>query len=231
MIQAGHDSTAIFLTQYERAIPGKSSQYILLCNLRTHFDWFNERYESAIRWGEEGERLKTLTSVDTAFSTKHNLALSLRDGHRIREAIEMFREDEPLDVVIRKGDRIEGKDAPFYGNIGRCLFLVDRLDDALICYIKSAQLLEEGRSHQDLINKGYIRLWIGELLARQGRFDVGAASFRAAVCIWADSSPPRATIAGNKLRSLTQIHPDLRSYLDAPDWRVEDEYRNWLYRQ
>ena len=90
MVQLGHEAFEGLLKQYEDAIPEKSSQFILLCDLRCYADWYSEKYDSAIRWGERGEHLKNSTSVDTAFSTKHNLALARRDAGRIPEALVSF---------------------------------------------------------------------------------------------------------------------------------------------
>ena len=232
MIQIGHAATNDLLIKYERAIPGKSSQFILLCDLRCYSDWYTGRYESAIRWGEEGERLKKRTSVDTAFSTAHNLALSWRDGGRVSEAIESFLDGESLEAVVKRGARIADRGAHFYGNIGRCLFLNERRGDALACYVKSAQLLEESRAHSDRLNKGYIRLWIAELLLEEEEeFEVAAASYRAAMCMWSDSSPTRAARAKGELMKLVAAHAELSHYLEEVDWRVEEEYGRWLSRQ
>ena len=231
MIQFGHDISENFLERYEAAIPGMSSQFILLCDLRCYADWYAGRFESAIQWGERGSQLKEQTAVDTAFSTRHNMALSLRDGGRVTEAIESFLEGESLEVVVTPGERIQGKGAPFYGNIGRCLFLTDRLDEALVCYIKSAQLLEESQNHSDRLNKGYIRYWIAELMIRREEFELAAASCRASVCVWNDTSPPRAARAANMLETLIIGHPELRSYVDESDWKVEGIYIRWLRRQ
>ncbi len=231
MIQSGHDTSEDLLTQYEAAIPGKSSQFILLCQLRCYADWYTSKYDSAIRWGEKGERLKERTSVDTGFSTTHNLALSRRDAGRVPEAVESFLEGESLETVVTPGERVQGKGAQFYGNIGRCLFLTSRLDEALVCYVKSAQLLEEGRTRMDRLNKGYIRYWIAELLVQQEEFELAAASYRAAVCIWDDSSPPRAGQAKEKLEALVTAHPELHNYLVQEDWKAEEAYGRWLARQ
>ena len=229
MIQLGHDASEGLLTQYEDAIPGKSSQFILLCNLRCYADWYTGKYDSAIRWGEKGEHLKNSTSVDTVFSTKHNLALARRDAGRIPEALVSFLNGTALEVVVKPGERIPDKEASFYGNIGRCLFLRSRLDEALICYVKSAQLLEESPNDEHLLlNKGYIRSWIAELLVRQEEFDLAAASYRAAMCMWGDSSPPRTAQARGKLETLVTEHPELRSYLAET---AENVYRRWLDRQ
>ena len=122
MVQIGHDASEDLLTQYEDAIPGKSSQFILLCDLRCYADWYTGKYDSAIRWGERGEHLKNSTAVDTVFSTKHNLALARRDAGRIPEALVSFLEGTALEAVAKPGERIPDEGAPFYGNIGRCLF-------------------------------------------------------------------------------------------------------------
>ena len=231
MIQLGHDTYEGFLAQYEAAIPGKSSQFILLCNLRCYAAWYAGQFESAIQWGERGSQLKEETDVDTAFSTRHNLALSLRDGGRVTEAIESFLEGESLEIVVAPNEKIQGKGAHFYGNIGRCLFLIKRLDEALVCYVKSAQLLEESLNYSDRLNKGYIRYWIAELLMIREEFDLAAAVCRASVCIWNETSPPRADRAANMLEKLVADHPEHRSYVDEIDLKVEGIYAHWLRSQ
>ena len=231
MIQIEHNASEDLLTQYEAAIPGTSSQSILLCDLRCYADWHAGKYDSAIRWGENGDRLKERTSVDTKFSTKHNLALSRRDAGQVQEAMESFLAGESLEIVVKPGERIQGKGGSFYGNIGRCLFLDGHLDEALLCYVKSAQLLEESRAHDDHLNKGYIRSWIAELLVQKEKFDLAAASYRAAECIWNNYSPPRADQARKKLEALVTGHSELCTYLDETDWRAEETYRRWLDSQ
>ena len=231
MIEIGHDASEDLLTRYEAAIPGKSSQFIFLCDLRCYAEWYSGAYNSAIRWGEKGERLKELTHVDTGFSTKHNLALARRDAGRWSEAIQSFLDGESLETVVTRGRRIQGKEAPFYGNIGRCLFLGGRLEEALVCYVKSAQLLEDSHSQSDRLNKGYIRLWIGELLVQQGKVELAAASYRAAACIWKESSPPRSGEAQDRLETLVTEHPKLCIYLDEAEWKAEEAYAHWLRHQ
>ena len=231
MIEVGHGSVGGLLGRYEAAIPGKSSQYILLCDLRCYAEWFVGRFDSAIRWGEEGERLTKLTEVDTRFSTRHHLALSMRDAGRISAAIESFLEGETLDVVVRRRELIQGKTAPFYGNIGRCLFLSGRLDEALPCYVKSSQILEESRTHGNRGNKGYVRHWIGELLAMQGEYGTAAASYQAAMHMWGKSAPPRAEQVRKRLEELVIEHPRLAAVLHNSDEEGEAMFQRWLGRQ
>ena len=167
MVQVAHPATEALLERYEQAMPGKGAQYILLCDLRCYAYWYSERYDLAIHWGERGAKLKDASAVDTAFSTKHNLALSLRDGGRVAHALEMFLDGEALEVVTRPGERVAGRGAHFYGNEGRCLFVAGKPASALACYVKSAQLLDEDRGHRADLNKGYIRSWIAELLTQR----------------------------------------------------------------
>ena len=231
MVEIGHDDVEMLLGKYEQAIAHKSAQFVLLCDLRCYAHWYAEDYGEAIRWGEEGKRLRDRTPVDTVFSTKHNLALARRDSGDTMAAMHSFLEGESLERIAAPGVRIEGKGAPFYGNIGRCLFLARRMEEALSCYIKSAQLLEEDRSASAHLNRGYIRLWIADLLASKGELEVAAASYRAAVCTWTDSSPPRAEDAERKLRQLVTGHGSLSTYLDAPKWRVEGVFVTWIDSQ
>ena len=116
MIQLGHAKVPELLEKYEHAIPHRSTQFILLCDLRCYFHWYLKEFEEAIRWGEEGERLHETTTVDTAFSTRHNLALARRDDGNIARALESFLQGEILENVTEKGELIEGREASFYGN-------------------------------------------------------------------------------------------------------------------
>ena len=227
MIESGHDATSTYLTRFEDAIPGKSAQFILLCNLRCYADWYLKAFESAIAWGETGKRLRESTPVDTQHSTTHHLALARRDNGLFDEALQDFLGDESLDDVLA-GSGPAHKDAPFFGNIGRCLYLVGRLDHALICYIKSARLLEAKREPSSRLNKGYIRLWFGELLEDRAEYELSAAMYRASVHMWHDSSPPRADQARNRLDALIAKHPSLDQFDKEPEWRVEAQYASWL---
>ena len=228
MVQRGHDSVDELLTKYDDSIPGRSAQFILLCDLRCYFDWYFGRFESAIRWGEMGRRLKEDTSVDTVFSTKHNLALARRDNGNAEEALDMFLDGLALEEVVAPGEKLDGKGAQFFGNVGRCLYFLERIDECMNCYVKSAQILQGGRSNLDTLNRGYIRLWIGELMLQRGELEFAAAFFRAAVCTWDEVSPPRARKAQEMLESVASMDQDLGRYVGEADWKVEGVLSRWL---
>src|SRR5262249_9860923 len=144
LIQHGRrDDARDLLDRYEAGIPGKSAQYINLCNIRCYYEWYGGNHDVAVRWGMGGQQLKRGAQVDTRFSTDHNLALARRDLGDLKPALEYFVEGQPIEIVLKVGELIPDKTPPFYGNIGRCLFLDGKLEEALICYRKSAHLLEQ----------------------------------------------------------------------------------------
>ena len=230
MVQSGHDATSTYVSRFEAAIPGKSAQYILLCNLRCYADWYVGNVESAIAWGEKGERLRSNTPVDTQYSTKHNLALARRDAGFVDEALASFLGNESLDDLLTGSDP-DHKDAAFFGNIGRCLYFNGRLKEALHCCVKSAVLLEAEPEPSSRLDKGYIRLWFGELLEARAEHDLSATMYRAAIHMWQNSSPPRADQAAAKLNALIDANPNLDKYLHEPEWRIEALYSVWLSSQ
>ena len=231
MTQMGHEFTDELLTLYGEAISGKSAQFILLSDLRCYREWYAGNFEAAIHWGEQGNRLKESTAVDTVFSSKHNLALALRDGGHVTAGLEMFLDGEELDEVVSPGKPMEDKGADFYGNIGRCLYFQKRFDEALNCYVKSAKVLQTAGTNHDFLNQGYIRLWIGQVLRVRDERELSAASLRAAVCIWDEVSPPRSLTARDELMALIDDDTDLSGYLDEDGWRVEGIFSSWLKDQ
>ena len=231
MIQMDHEATCDLLERYEAAIPGKSSHFILLCNLRCYFDWYQERYESAIVWGERGDRLKMDTAVDTSFSSKHNLALAHRDGGEVDKAIVIFLGGESLEDVIDQDEELDDKMGSYYGNIGRCLYIKKELNEALVCYVKSARLLQQVRDYVDRLNRGYVRLWIAEVVIHNGEIELGAMFLRASMYTWEECSPPRAEQAKQRLLALVDEHRGLSECLIVPDWKAEGVFSRWLDRQ
>lgn len=231
MVEMGHDEVDGILRRYEDAISHKSAQFILLCDLRCYSLWYVEEFDEAIRWGEEGEKLRERTTVDTSFSTKHNLALARRDSGKISEALDSFLQGEALHRVTEPGVLVEGRHASFYGNIGRCLFLQGRVEEALPCYVKSAQLLEEEGGHGARLSKGYIRFWIAELLVEMEGFELAAAAYGAGMCMWGEVSPPRAGKAEKRLKELVDGRSYLGDYRDAQEWAMEGMFGRWLDEQ
>ena len=130
------------LAQYAETLSGKDARYINYCDMQAYLHWMNANYPAAIKWGTQGAELKRGTNVDTLYGSEHTLALAQRDSGAIDSALEFFLEGEIMDNVIDVKKMDVDRGGGFYGNIGRCLQLMGQVDSALICYGKSAKIVE-----------------------------------------------------------------------------------------
>jgi tetratricopeptide (TPR) repeat protein len=214
------------LEKYEASMPGKSAQYIHLCDLRTYALWYRGEFEKAVFWGERGETLLKESNVDTKWSTGHNLALARRDIGRVDEALSYFLSGTPLVDVIE--GTVEKQEAQYYGNIGRCLFMSGRLHDAEICYRKSAALLTKGLDAHALLNRGYIRDWMAQLWEQQGRLVEAYAAWRAAEAVWQQNSPPRSAKSASAANRVLAVLPNAIHLRLVEAWRFESMFSAWV---
>jgi len=218
-----------YLSKYEQGIPGKSAQFINYCDLRCYESWYQGKFEEAIHWGEEGERLRKVTQVDTKFSTAHNLALARRDSGRIAEALEHFLGGKSVEQITGTDEVDEDKGAAFYGNIGRCLFFKGDIERALVCYKKSARLLETDTDSDAKLNKGYVRLWVGQAFEKIGKdLNMACCAYRVSLEHWTSISPPRARLAEDAYGKLISKSPQLAKTLDTEPWKAEQKFKAWL---
>jgi tetratricopeptide (TPR) repeat protein len=183
------------LEGYEKTVANKDARYINYCDLRCYSEWVRGDFPTAVDWGERGQSLKTSTGVDTSFDVSHNLALALRDGGHPEAALSLFLHGVKLAEVLNPDELEEVRGGHYYGNIGRCLHFMGQADQALICYQKSALLLEKAPS-EHYVNQGFIRAWIGELLLARREVKLAYAFYRAAYLKWEQTSPLRAEQLG-----------------------------------
>jgi tetratricopeptide (TPR) repeat protein len=186
------DDARTALEQYEETLEGKDARYINYCDMQTYMYWMNGDYLAAIKWGTDGAKLKQESGVDTPFSSEHNLALAERDSGAVDPALSFFLGGATVEEVLDPEHYDKDRGGTFYGNVGRCLQLMGQIDPALVCYGKSARLIEEEHEDSDIENQAYIRQWIGELLREKGEEDAALFFFRAALAKWSLVSPPKA---------------------------------------
>ncbi|MFZ6179991.1 metallophosphoesterase [Nannocystis pusilla] len=184
------------ILNYEKTIPGKSARYINLCSIRCHYYWMRGDYDVAVFWGRKGVDVRERLEGDTQFRSEWNLALALRDSGQVDEALPIFLAGEELDEVVSESTIDLSKRGEFYGNIGRCLWAKHDVQKALVCYRKSALLLEESKAQESSVNRGWARLWIAEALERQGEVEEAFRFYKDAQYVWSKSLPLRAEQAG-----------------------------------
>ena len=158
-------------------------------------------FKEAIEWGEKGKDLKDRTDVDTRWSTEHNLALARRDFGQPDTAMIYFLGGVPIEKVVDPEEFDDKRDPSFYGNIGRCLHLMGQIDPALICYRKSALLLQRERNPH-VENRGFIRSWMGELIIAKSDFCSAKAFLQAAKSKWRMVAPQRVIRLDEKLKEI-----------------------------
>jgi tetratricopeptide (TPR) repeat protein len=180
------------LEKYAATVPLKNARYVNYCNLQCYMHWVNAAYAKAIEWGVRGKELKDRSNVDTQFSTNHYLALAQRDSGVIDPALPYFLAGRKLEDVIDVDELDEGRGGHHYGNIGRCLHLMGQIEPALICYRKSAVLIEKDRELNHIENKAFIREWIGELLLMKNEMCLAKTFLEAAKLKWELVGPSRA---------------------------------------
>lgn len=193
-----HQAADVMLARYEATIPQKTARYINFCDIRAFSFWTRGEFEPAIEWAGKGVTLKNESNVDTAFDCEHNLALALRDAGQPEVALATFLQGRELSAILNLEDDADANGTVF-GNVGRCLHLMGRLQEALICYKRSMILLERDSSSFSRSNRAYARLWIGQVFAEIGDAGKAEAFLMDAITVLGKSSPVRVRDIYTKL--------------------------------
>jgi tetratricopeptide (TPR) repeat protein len=184
------ESADSLIKRYEKTIPQKTARYIKYCDIVTYSYWNRGNYDAAIEWGTRGVNLKQETNVDTDFDCEHNLALARRDSGNPEVAMEYFLKGYEIASLLQGNEALSGN-GPLYGNVGRCLQFLNRLDEALVCFKKSMNILEKDSSLHSKSNRAYARRWVGQIFAALGQPTMAQAFFVDAIRILGASAPGR----------------------------------------
>jgi len=190
-----HDEVDVLLQMYAQTVSTKDVRYIHYCAMMCQSKWIRGEFADAVRWGKEGRELKAKSDVDTSFDVAHELALAERDAGQPESALSYFVKGRQLAGILDPDELDDARGGAHYGNIGRCLHFMGQIDEALICYQKSALLIERDPARIHVLNQGYIRLWIGELLAARQQYRLADVFLRAAYLKWEQIAPPKASKA------------------------------------
>jgi tetratricopeptide (TPR) repeat protein len=212
------------LEKYQATVSEKDARYILYCELRCRLYWVRGEFTKAVEWGKIGQTLKD-SGVDTRHDVTHALALAERDAGRPESALPLFLKGRALSEILDPDEFDDHSDGAYYGNIGRCLHFMGQTDSALICYQKSALLLEKHGMNQHFVNEGFIRAWIAELFVAREQFRLAQVFLRAAYLKWEHVSPPRAATVAQLLK---QIQSRTANDVAIDDTEAEKICLNWI---
>jgi tetratricopeptide (TPR) repeat protein len=200
-----YDEAIAFLTKYEKNIISKGTNYIRLCKSKSHYLWFQSKFDEAIKVAEEGISLEEQSTTKSGIDLKHSLALALRDTkikENINKALEIFLNGKDIKSVIGEKEEtyIAGE---IYGNVGRCLQFLGNTEDAINCFKKSLNKLS------DTMNKGYGNLWVAECMITLNRIDHAFWFYMNCYKIWKKVSPIKALTIDKKMRAIMELNPTL----------------------
>ncbi len=213
------------LEMYEMTVVERDFRYVVYCEMKCHVKWIRGEFSNAVKWGHRGQSLKASSSVDTKFDPSHSLALAERDAGRPELALPVFLSGRSLSEVTNPEELDEHRDGPHYGNIGRCLHFMGQVDLALVCYQKSALLIEKAPQREHVINQGFIRRWIGELLFARKQHKLAGIFLEAARLKWKDVSP---TMAAKVTLLQRQLSDELPSLMEIPSADIEGICQQWI---
>jgi tetratricopeptide (TPR) repeat protein len=216
-----------YISRFEETIIGKTARYVLFCNVCGYSFWFRKDYKNAKEWAGRGVELKTGANLDTKHDSSHTLALAQRDSGEVDPALLRFLQGEKLETILDPKEYEPKRGGHYYGNIGRCLQFQNKLDEALICYRKSARILETGAVLEHAMNNGWAAQWIGEILERTQKLPAAYVAYRHAASKWKHLSPARSREARE---AAGRIRENLPSKVVPPtnDWECEKAYIEWL---
>lgn len=221
-----HSEVDEILDTFSTTVPEPDSRFMWYCELRCHAAWIRGDFQDAIKWGERGQELYRKSNVDSDNYSGHSLALARRDAGNPEAALPVFLQGRPIAEVTDPDELSEDSGGAYYGNVGRCLQLMGRIKEALTCFQKSALLIEKDLEDEHVLNQGYIRLWIGELLMSRNQPRLGLIFLEAAKKKWEDIAPPRARRLDEMIRHVRPAASDDTRGPDTSD--PEAICRDWI---
>jgi tetratricopeptide (TPR) repeat protein len=221
------DELRPYLDRFETSVRPGTARYIGFCSIKTYVAWITKDFEEAIKWGERGEKIKKQSGLDTQHDTSYHLALARRDSGQVKLALSHFIGGQSLDGVLSVDHVARGKEAPFYGNVGRCMALLGDWAVALRLYCRSYDLLEKSHtSPLKQINSGYAALWIGQALFNLERPDEAFRFLRRAETIWSRRAPK---LLEQNQQELETIKPKVsQAVLNEPPSGIDGWCNSWV---
>lgn len=211
------------LEKYSKLIPGKSSKYLSYCSGKCYLYWYQDKFEEAIEIGEYGVFLINESGITDNYNIKHNLALARRDSkieNNIREALVYFLKGENIENVIN--NKNEDLGGHYFGNIGKCLELLNDETNALTCYYISFSILSKIDNNHSKLNLGYASSWIYNILRNKKNKLDSLYFLKRSINIWELSSPPRAEKMKKEWKKLVIDKQTKLEVEKIPDWKISN---------
>ncbi|MCW2293355.1 tetratricopeptide (TPR) repeat protein [Pseudomonas sp. BIGb0408] len=227
-----YNSATEYLEKYKSTIAGKNSEYILYLSLYTHLHWYNEKISDSIKYGEEAQHLVLSSGDNDIWSAKHRLHLAYRDSKTPKNldlSLSFFLSGYELDEIVSPNKFNVEIPYTLYGNVGRCLQYLEKTEDALNCYAKSAELMLKDNGADEELNRGYAFSWIADALKNSGNDD-HLYFLLYAHQSWKKVAPPLANRIEETINSLPKT-PTITSIQSTSSWGIERYCIDWCKKR
>lgn len=217
------------IDMYERLVPRGTTTFIGWCSAMCEYYWSLRQYEKAIQWGNRGHKLKLDSDLDTSFDTLYYLNLAMRDSGRVQEALTYFTQGKNVKEILEADHKSEDFNPQFFGNIGRCIHLLNDHRTALQLYIRSADLLESKNDATSIGNKGWAALWISLVCIELGEWNHAILFLSRCRNIWRDRAPFKLGLvheAFEKIPDGYELQP--LNKVDDTESDFTNTIKNWL---
>ncbi|MGU5526873.1 SIR2 family protein [Aeromonas caviae] len=214
--------TQTFITPDKTMILAKSA----LC----HKNWINANYTEAIRYGKSASDLIDVLGENDVWFGKHRYHLALRDSKlraNLDIAIKFFCGDKSLEQMCSR--EIDNNILPSsYGNVGRCLFYLNKIEESVHLYCKSFKMFSsESQSYFGKHNLGYASKWLSEVLQFQNNA-IGSLYFLLnARNSWKDDLPGEANKIDQKTSDMS-LSTASQSVISLETWQVDKYCSDWV---
>jgi hypothetical protein len=227
-----NDKVEEYLETYFNVIPGKSKDYLKYCNLKCYYHWFRGQFNKAIEWGEKGGDL-TNKGIGGSSNIEYNLALALRDSllsENISKALAIFLKGESLEEIIKGTVDSIHFSSSYFGNIGRCLWFQNKVDEALFFYYKSLALLLNEKQINTVINQGYAGLWIYEALMKKKQKVDAVYFLKFCLINWERTAPIKAINVKKDNKLVLEDKKLIEKFSTMSNWEVESYCKKYIER-
>lgn len=221
------------LKKYEMTVDSKDPSFITLSTAQAQHLWFNKDYDKAINICEKANYL--LKKAKQAENSRLNnyYALALRDSlepDNLEKSLISIIGGHDLSKAIDNNSFNESLEGATYGNIGRCLQIMGKTDDALNCLSKSFILIFNGDAGDRLLNLGYASAWLSEVLQKSGDIKTACYFHKLALDKWENTSRP--LFNEYKQKSIfDESNTTIQLIMSTEPWRVEKYCNEWVRKR
>lgn len=221
------------LDTFRDVINSKGKYYIVYCKLECTYHWNKLDNVEAVKWGERALELVKSSKADIDTDLEHSINLAKRDTREekyIRESLDYFLKGRIIENIVN-GQIDHNLSAQYYGNLGRCYFLLNEFDYALALYSRAFILSYDEEISTKFLNRGFVSHWIGQLLHKVSKNRMSYFFYSNCLFYWRKHSPHRASRVEDEVKILQREMSDVEDLLKLDIETIESQCKKYCNKQ